>query len=96
MTFSPDVYQLLIKDYPMFIQWSMTKDLLFFPKGFDKEEDEQYDLTSKIYVMMKRLSQSYFEILKMDSDERDKIFELELKLIEEERKQQEQENGRTK
>ena len=94
MTFSPDDYKLIARDYPMFIQWSVAKDL-FFPREIAEDEENGFDLTSKIYIMMKRLSQSYSEILKMDSDERDKIFKMELKLIEEEKKQ-EQENGRTK
>lgn len=36
---------------------------------------------------MKRLGQDYKTIMLMDSDERDELFKMEMKLIEEEKKQ---------
>ena len=82
MTFRPDVYHLWYRDYPLFTQWSANRDSLFTPK--EAENDEQYDLTSKIYILMKRLGQDYSTILQMDADERDLLFKMEMELIKKE------------
>lgn len=88
MTLSPDVLHYWHKEYPMFWQWAQGKDILFLPKSVSEtEEIKQYDLTSKIYVLMKRLQQSYETILAMPLEERDSLFEMEMRLIDEENKQ---------
>ena len=38
---------------------------------------------------MKRLGQDYNRVMLMDADERDRLFEMEMKLIKEEQKQKE-------
>lgn len=87
MTFNPTEYHLWYKEYPMFCQWALHKGILFLPKECSEdEEDKQYDLTSKAYILMKRLGQSYEHIMRMPSDERDKLFEMEMRLIREEAK----------
>jgi len=87
MTFSPDEYKLVYKDSPMFTQKDIEGKFLFNPKS-KEDSTEQYGLVSKMYVLMKRLNQNYKEILLMDSGERDELFEMEMKLIEEENKEQ--------
>ena len=88
MTLSPDALHYWYKEYPMFCQWAQDKDILFLPKAVSEtDEIKQYDLTSKIYVLMKRLKQSYETILAMPLDERDMLFEMEMRLIEEENNQ---------
>lgn len=90
MTFNPEEYHLWCKEYPMFALWAMHKDILFLPKELSEDDkNKQWDLTSKIYIFMKRLGQDYNRVLLMDADERDRIFEMEMKLIEEEAKQNE-------
>ena len=91
MTFNPTEYYLWYKEYPMFILWALEKGILFIPKEVseDDEELQKWDLTSKVYVFMKRLGQDYNRVMLMDADERDKLFELELKLIKEEAKNRE-------
>lgn len=86
MTFKSDEARLLYKEYPMFCLWAVTKGILFIPKNIAESEDDfrQYDLASKVYILMKRLHQRYGEIMLMDSDERDSFFEMEMKLIKEE------------
>ena len=73
----------------MFCLWAAPKGILFLPRQIAESEDEsgEYDLTSKLYVFMKRLHQSYSTVMLMDAEERDKIFKMEMKLIEEEQKQ---------
>lgn len=89
MTFKSDEIRLLYREYPMFCLWAITKGILFLPRQIAESEDEfgEYDLTSKLYVFMKRLHQSYSTVMLMDAEERDKIFKMEMKLIEEEQKQ---------
>lgn len=88
MTFNPAEYQLWHKEYPMFCSWAVQKGILFPPKeSAEDEEDKKYDLTSKAYILMKRLGQSYDVIMNMDATERDMLFEMEMKLIREEQKQ---------
>lgn len=89
MTFRSDEVRLIEREYPMFCLWAITRGVLFFPKNIAAEEDEygKYDLTSKAYLFMKKLHQSYREFMLMDSDERDKIFVMEMKYIEEKAKQ---------
>ena len=87
MTFHPDNYQLWQKEYPLFTLWALRRDILFLPKTLSEvDEDKQWDLTSKAYILMKRLGQSYGEIMQMDASERDTLFEMEMKLIKEEAK----------
>ena len=73
----------------MFCLWAVQKGILFLPRQIAEAEDEfgNYDLTSKLYIFMKRLNQSYSTVMMMDAEERDKIFRMEMKLIEEEQKQ---------
>ena len=73
----------------MFCQWAIPKDILYFPRELSEEDDERYSLTSKAYILMKRLGQNYGEIMSMDAEERDNLFEMEMKLIKEEAKQNE-------
>ena len=90
MTFSPADYQFWHKEYPMLSLWAVQKGILFPPKEHaEDEDDKRYDLTSKAYILMKRLGQSYDVIMNMDADERDTLFEMEMKLIHEEQKQNE-------
>lgn len=87
MTFNPAEYHLWHKEYPMFSLWAIPKGILFLPKEVaESEEVKQYDLTSKAYILMKRLGQDYDKILLMDAEERDRLFEMEMKLIKEEAK----------
>lgn len=89
MTFKSDEIRLLYREYPMFCLWAAPKGILFLPRQIAESEDEfgEYDLTSKLYIFMKRLHQSYSTVMLMDAEERDKIFKMEMKLIEEEQKQ---------
>ena len=90
MTFKSDEIRLLYKEYPMFCLWAVTKGILFIPKEVSgQEEHEQWDLTSKAYILMKRLGQDYNTIMLMDADERDKLFKMEMDLIKEEQKEKE-------
>lgn len=91
MTFNPTDYFLWYKEYPMFSLWASTKDILFLPKELSDDSEEKYDLTSKAYIFMKRLGQSYNSFMLMDADERDKLFEMEMKLIKEEAEQRQKE-----
>lgn len=88
MTFRPDEYQLVIREYPMFSLWAVSRDVLFL-HPLEEDEDESYDLMTKVYILMKRLGQSYMQILTMDPDDRDELFRMEMKLIKEEAKQKE-------
>lgn len=96
MTFRSDEYRLLYREYPMFTFWAITKGILFLPRQFAEAEDDygKYDLTSKLYVFMKRLHQSYQTVMLMDAEERDRLFQMEMKLIEEEHKKAEEANNR--
>ena len=87
MTFNPTEYHLWYKEYPMFNLWAVQKGILFFPKEY-AEDDElgKYDLTSKSYILMKRLGQDYNRIMLIDSEDRDKFFKMEMELIKEESK----------
>lgn len=88
MTLSPAEFQLWHREYPMFMLWAIQKGILFMPKEYaETDEDKKHDLMSKVYVLMKRLGQSYSQIMSMDADERDLFFEMEMKLIQEEAKQ---------
>lgn len=90
MTFSPEESHLWYKEYPMFNLWAAPRGILFLPKEISEDDDlKKWDLTSKAYIFMKRLGQDYNTVMLMDSDERDKIFEMEMKLIQEEKKQEE-------
>ena len=72
----------------MFSLWGIKYNNIFFPKTVTQTgEYAEYDLTSKAYVFMKRLGQDYRTIMLMDATERDEIFAMEMKLIEEEKKQ---------
>jgi len=91
MTLSPENYFLWYKDYPTFTQWALQRDVLFIPKEFSEtEEDKQYNLESKAYLLMKRLGQDYEQVMRMDSESRDNFFDLEMSLIEEESKEKEE------
>lgn len=91
MTFNPTECHLWYKEYPMFILWAARKGILFLPKEVAEDEEfKKYDLTSKVYIFMKRLHQSYETVMLMDADERDKLFEMEMQLIKEENKHKEE------
>ena len=93
MTFNPTEYQIWCKEYPMFNLWAVRRGILFVPKEVAEDENvKKYDLTSKIYIFMKRLGQDYNTVMTMDADERDTLFEMEMKLIEEEKKKQDELN----
>ena len=98
MTFKSDEIRLLYKEYPMFCLWAVTKGILFLPRNLAESEDDfkHYDLTSKVYVLMKRLHQRYGEIMLMDSDERDAFFEKEMKLVKKEAEQNKKESEQNK
>lgn len=88
MTFGSSTYWAYYRDCPMFSFWGIKHGNLFFPKSVTQTgEYAEYDLTSKAYVFMKRLGQDYKTIMLMESTERDEIFAMEMKLIEEEKKQ---------
>lgn len=90
MTFNPTEYHFLCKEYPMFNLWAEQKGILFLPKEIAEDDEfKKYDLTSKAYIFMKRLHQSYSTFMLMDADERDRLFEMEMKLIKEEAKEKE-------
>ena len=90
MTFNPTEAHLWYKEFPMFNLWAVVRNLLFIPKeAAEEDENKRWDLTSKAYIFMKRLGQDYNRVMLMDADERDRIFEMEMKLIEEEKKQSE-------
>lgn len=91
MTFHPGDVQLWHKEYPMFCQWAVDKGILFLPKELSQvDEDKQYDLETRAYILMKRLRQGYTEIMQMPSSERDKFFDLEMALIKKEEEQAKQ------
>ena len=98
MMFKSDEIRLLYKEYPMFCLWAVTKGILFLPRNLAESEDDfkHYDLTSKVYILMKRLHQRYGEIMLMDSDERDAFFEMEMKLVKEEAEQNKKESEQNK
>lgn len=87
MTLSPDTVHLWYKEYPMFWQWAQDKDILFLQKL--SPNDETYDLASQIYVLMKRLRQSYESILMMPDEDRENLFKMEMELMKQEAKNQE-------
>ena len=76
----------------MFSLWASSRDILFLPREDAEENDsnEKYDLVSKAYILMKRLGQDYNTIMNMPTDERDRLFSMEMELIKEEAKQAEQ------
>lgn len=94
MTFNPTEFHLWHREYPMFALWATQKGILFMPKEVSEDEDsKKWDLTSKAYIFMKRLGQDYNRVMLMDADERDAIFEMEMRLIKEEQKQKENLNS---
>lgn len=93
MTFNPAEFRFWYRDFPAFFQWAMRRDVLFPPKEIADDGNSAYDLTSKMYVLMKRLGQSYETIMNMPAEERDKIFEMEIQLMEEEAKQAKEKNN---
>lgn len=94
MTFRSDEFKLIYREYPMFCLWAVTRGILFIPMNEAEDSDDalHYDLTSKVYTMMKRLHQSYSEIMLMDSDERDIYFKMEMDLMKEEAAQAKENN----
>lgn len=95
MTFNPTEYYLWHKEYPMFNLWAVQKGILFLPmETAEDEEFKKYDLTSKAYIFMKRLNQSYETVMLMDAEERDRLFEMEMRLIKEEIKDKENAYGK--
>lgn len=92
MTLNPADVQLMQREYPMFSLWASSRDILFLPReaAEDNGSNEKYDLVSKAYILMKRLGQDYNTIMNMPTDERDRLFSMEMELIKEEAKQAEQ------
>ena len=92
MTLNPADVQLMQREYPMFSLWASSRGILFLPREAAEENDsnEKYDLVSKAYILMKRLGQDYNTIMNMPTDERDRLFSMEMELIKEEAKQAEQ------
>lgn len=92
MTLSPAEYRLWQREYPMFSLWATTRGILFLPKEVAEEDDspEKYDLVSKAYILMKRLGQDYNTIMTMPTEERDRLFSMEMELIKKEAEQTEQ------
>lgn len=91
MTFGSSEFHPWVRVFQMFSFWGIRHGNLFYPRNaFGGEGFAQYDLTSKIYIFMKRLGQDYRTVMLMDADERDKLFEMEMTLIEEEKKQKEE------
>lgn len=89
MTFSQEDAKPLYRDYPMFMQWILSKDirLLFFPREIlESNELYKYDLTSKAYLFMKRLHTDFNTFMRMDETTRERIFRMEVDLIEKENK----------
>ena len=76
----------------MFSLWASSRGALFLPREAAEENDsnEKYDLVSKAYILMKRLGQDYNTIMNMPTDERDRLFSMEMELIRQEAKQAEQ------
>lgn len=92
MTFCQGV-QLLYRDYAMFSMWLFARSdkLLFFPREMLEENDlYRYDLTSKAYIFMKRLHTDYKTFMSMDAEDREKIFHMEMDLIQKENKEAEE------
>ena len=92
MTLNPADVQLMQREYPMFSLWASSRGILFLPKetAEDNDSNEKYDLVSKAYILMKRLGQDYNTIMNMPTDERDRLFSMEMELIKQEAKQAEQ------
>ena len=98
MTFRPEEYHLLYRDFPTFMGWIISKsiNLLFFPREILVEKDiYKMDLTSKAYVFMKRLNTDYPTFMQMDEEVREQLFRMEMDAIEKENKDAEQ-NGKSK
>lgn len=78
----------------MFCLWAVTRGILFqeLDSAADENDFKHYDLTSKVYILMKRLHQRYSEIMLMDSDERDAYFAMEMELVKEEAAQSKKQN----
>ena len=66
----------------MFAQWGIQKGTLFFPKwAREEDEDKRYDETSKMYLLMKKLHQTYESIMLMPTSTRDRLFDMEMEYI---------------
>lgn len=89
MTLSPERFHLIKREYPLLTLCGEIRGLLFSPRpqksieGLE-DSDENYDLVSKAYIMMKRLHQSYREVLLMDEDDLNRFFSMEMRLIKKE------------
>jgi hypothetical protein len=94
MTLNPSDYNFWWKEYPMFTQWALQKDILFIPKEYS-EEEQGNSLTSKVYLLMKRLRQDYHTLMSMDSEELDEFFNIELEMIKKEQKDMENSKNNT-
>lgn len=91
MTFGSNEYRPYHRGFPFFSLWGIRFGNLFFPKSLVQDEKyDDYGLTSRVYIFMKRLGQDYRTIMLMDSEERDELFKMEMDLIEEEKKQAEE------
>jgi hypothetical protein len=98
MTFRPEEFRVLYRDFPAFMGWILDKsiNLLFFPREiFAEKEIYKMDLTSKAYVFMKRLNTDYPTFMQMDEEVREQLFRMEMDAIEKENREAEQ-NGKSK
>ena len=88
MTFSPELSYVIEREYPTFTQWALPRNALFIPKWvFEEDDDKRYDETSKMYLLMRKLNQSYSDIMQMETSLRDKLFDMEMKYMREKEKQ---------
>lgn len=98
MTLSQSRTFVYSKEYPLFCLWAIKRGVLFFPKELAEGKDlsETMDLMSKVYILMKRMNQSYDTLMRMPSEEFDFFFNTEMKLIEEEEKERKELENKNK
>lgn len=93
MTFSPDTAKLIEREYSAFTQWAIPRNALFIPKwAFEEDEDKRYDETSKMYLLMSRLHQPYHDIMSMDIDTRDALFNMEMEALKKRKEEMDKNN----
>jgi hypothetical protein len=98
MTLNPSEAHYVHREFPMFTQWALKHgNPMFLPKGFDDNDDDEaskYDLRSQAYLLMRNLHQSYETIMTLPTEDREFFVRSELKLLEEQKKQNEEINAR--
>lgn len=63
---------------------------------FRPRTDPAYSLNTVAHFLMKRLFQSYNQILLMSTNDREEIFDIEMKVLEQEKKQAEEAERKAK